>query len=98
MMTYIIIFLSQLIFNFLKVLEIKFTYENKVGRLLMNSVLINSVSLIAVYYSLDLLLNQKDYVVSIFYISGSVLGKFIAMKYDNQGKLLMNIILNKKNR
>lgn len=79
-------------------LEIKFTYENKVGRLLMNSVLINSVSLIAVYYSLDLLLNQKDYVVSIFYISGSVLGKLIAMKYDNQGKLLMNIILNKKNR
>jgi hypothetical protein len=97
-MTYIIIFLSQLLFNFLKVLEIKFTYENKVGRLLINSVLINSVSLIGVYYSLDLLLNKNDYIVSIFYISGSVLGKLFAMKYDNPGKLLWDNLLNKKTK
>jgi hypothetical protein len=97
-MTYIIIFLSQLLFNFLKVLEIKFTYENKVGRLLINSVLINSVSLIGVYYSLDLLLNKNDYIVAIFYISGSVLGKLFAMKYDNPGKLLWDNLLNKKTK
>jgi hypothetical protein len=97
-MTYFIIFLSQLLFNFLKVLEIKFTYENKVGKLLINSVLINSVSLIGFYYSLDLLLNEGDYIVGVFYISGSVMGKFIAMKYDNPGKVLLNTILNKKSK
>jgi len=97
-MTYFIIFLSQLLFNFLKVLEIKFTYENKIGKLLINSVLINSVSLISFYYSLDLLLNEGDYIVGLFYISGSVFGKFIAMKYDNHIKILFNTILNKKSK
>lgn len=65
-------------FNIFKVLEIKFTYENQLNRLLLNSVWINLVSLASVYYSLDSLL-RGDMLVLPFYIGGSVLGKWIAM-------------------
>jgi hypothetical protein len=59
-------------------LEIKFTYENRINRLLLNSVWINLVSLASVYYSLDSLLKGDMWVLP-FYIGGSVLGKWIAM-------------------
>jgi hypothetical protein len=65
-------------FNIFKVLEIKFTYENRINRLLINSVWINLVSLASVYYSLDSLLKGDMWVLP-FYIGGSVLGKWIAM-------------------
>ena len=65
-------------FNIFKVLEIKFTYENQLNRLLINSVWINLVSLASVYFSLDSLLKGDMWVLP-FYIGGSVLGKWIAM-------------------
>ena len=65
-------------FNIFKVLEIKFTYENQLTRLMLNSVWINLVSLASVYYSLDSLLKGDLWVLP-FYIGGSVLGKWIAM-------------------
>lgn len=70
-------------FNIFKVLEIKFTYENQLNRLLVNSVWINLVSLASVYFSLDSLLKGDMWVLP-FYIGGSVLGKWIAMtQMDN---------------
>ena len=72
-------------FNIFKVLEIKFTYENQLNRLLINSVWINLVSLAGMYFSLQPLLFEKDYLVLPFYIGGSVLGKWVAMtQMDNQ--------------
>jgi len=83
MLDYLLVLLFQILFNIFKVLEIKFTYENQLKRLLINSVLINLVSLASVYYSLDRLF-QNDWFVIIFYISGSVIGKWIAMtKFEN---------------
>ncbi len=70
-------------FNIFKVLEIKFTYENQLNRLLVNSVWINLVSLASVYYSLDSLLKGDMWVLP-FYIGGSVIGKWVAMtQMDN---------------
>ena len=83
MMNYIAILTFQIMFNIFKVLEIKFTYENQLSRLLLNSVWINLVSLASVYYSLDSLLKGDMWVLP-FYIGGSVLGKWIAMtQIDN---------------
>lgn len=83
MINYIAILTFQIMFNIFKVLEIKFTYENKLNRLLLNSVWINLVSLASVYFSLDSLLKGDMWVLP-FYISGSVLGKWIAMtQMDN---------------
>lgn len=82
MITYFLVFVSQLLFNLLKILEIKYTYEKKIKQLLINSVLINLVSLIGVYYSLNALLNE-EFVVIFFYLAGSVAGKYVGMKYDS---------------
>jgi len=96
MWIYLIVFCSQLTFNIFKVLEIKYTYEKKVKSLLINSVLINLVSLLGVYYSLDALMND-DFLVIIFYLLGSVLGKYIGMKWDNPLFILRDRILKKTN-
>jgi hypothetical protein len=64
-------------------MEIKFTFENQLRNLLINSVWINLVSLAAVYFSLDRLF-QDDWLILPFYILGSVVGKWIAMtKFEN---------------
>ena len=76
---YLIIFFFQVFFNIFKVLEIKYTYENQIRQLLINSVWINLVSLASVYFSIDRLLDGDMWVIP-FYILGSVLGKWIAMK------------------
>ena len=80
---YLLVLFFQIMFNIFKVLEIKFTYENRLSNLLLNSVWINLVSLASVYYSLDSLLRGDMWVLP-FYIGGSVLGKWIAMtQMDN---------------
>lgn len=80
---YLIVFIFQVLFNIFKVMEIKFTFENQLRNLLINSVWINLVSLAAVYFSLDRLF-QNDWLVLPFYIGGSVVGKWIAMtRFEN---------------
>jgi len=78
---YLIVFSFQTTFNIFKVLEIKYTYENKLNHLLLNSVYINIVSLGSIFFSLDRLF-EGDFFVIPFYIGGSVVGKWIAMKID----------------
>jgi hypothetical protein len=75
---YILVLAFQILFNIFKVLEIKYTYENKLRLLLFNSVYINLISLASVYWSLDRLFAGDLWVIP-FYIGGSVLGKWIAM-------------------
>jgi len=79
---YVLIFIFQVIFNIFKTLEIKYTYENRLKELLINSVWINITSLCTVYFSIDNLF-KKNYVVVPVYIMGSVLGKWISMKGYN---------------
>ena len=75
---YLLVLAFQILFNIFKVLEIKYTYENRLRLLLINSVYINLISLASVYWSLDLLF-VGDWWVIPFYIGGSVIGKWIAM-------------------
>jgi hypothetical protein len=75
---YLLVLFFQITFNIFKVLEIKYTYENKLNALMLNSVWINLVSLASVYFSLDRLF-EGDWWVIPFYIGGSVVGKWIAM-------------------
>jgi ABC-type enterochelin transport system permease subunit len=78
MMVYFLVFAFQFFFNIFKTLEIKYTYEHKVNALLINSVWINVVSLGSTYFALDRLL-AGEWSVIIFYIGGSILGKWFAM-------------------
>ena len=76
---YILIFIFQIVFNIFKTLEIKYTYENKLNQLLINSVWINLTSLCTAYYSLYNLFNHNYAVVPV-YIVGSIIGKWISME------------------
>ena len=93
---YLIVLTFQILFNIFKVLEIKFTYENKLRHLLINSVWINLVSLASVYFSLDRLF-VGDWLVIPFYIGGSVIGKWIAMtKFENTRSWIFNFLYGRK--
>jgi LytS/YehU family sensor histidine kinase len=82
-MQLLFIFLSQLLFNILKVWEIKYTYQHKTIPLLINSVFINLASLATTFISVSNLLNG-EWLVVLFYVMGSVLGKYIGMTiHDN---------------
>ena len=78
----IIVLIAQTLYNIFKVLEIKYTYQNKVGALLINSVWINLVALASTYYAIDDLL-KGNFTIVIFYITGSVLGKYFGMQFGN---------------
>lgn len=92
---YLIVLLFQIMFNIFKVLEIKYTYENRINALMINSVWINLVSLASVYFSLDRLFTGDFWVIP-FYIGGSVIGKWIAMtQFDNPRIKIFNFL--KKN-
>lgn len=93
--TYILVFLSQTLFNIFKVLEIKLTYENKTNALMVNSIFINLVSLTSTYFSIENLLSG-DFVVIIFYVSGSVFGKWFAMThFENYRSKLFKVLFRK---
>ncbi len=78
-MTLLLIFTAQVLFNIFKVLEIRYTLQHNVPRLLFNSVWINLVSLASTYYSLDELF-KGNWVIIMFYITGSVVGKYMGMQ------------------
>ena len=78
----VIVLLAQTLYNIFKVLEIKYTYQNKTVALLLNSVWINLVALASTYYTIDDLL-KGNFTIIIFYIAGSVLGKYLGMQFGN---------------
>jgi len=80
MKVYFLVFLFQLFFNIFKTMEIKYTYENKVRALLFNSVWINLISLATTYLSLERIF-AGDWLIVVFYIGGSVFGKWLAMTH-----------------
>jgi phospholipid N-methyltransferase len=85
---------TQIVF---KTLEIKYTYEHKVKALLYNSVWINLVSLATSYLSLERMFHG-DWLVMVFYISGSVIGKWLAMTQMENIRNKIFEILNLKNK
>lgn len=76
--TYILVFSFNFFFNIFKTMEIKYTYQHKVKALLINSVYINIVSLGSTYFALERLF-AGDRLVLVFFIVGSILGKWVAM-------------------
>jgi len=93
-MIYLLVFLSQMFFNVGKVLEIKLTYENKTRGLIINTILINLVSLISVFYSIENLL-KGDTLIILFYVAGSVVGKWFAMtQIENYRHKILSLFKN----
>ncbi len=74
---YIIIFILQVVYNILKVEEIKYSYEGKTVKLVVNSIFLNITALFTTFYSVKFMLDG-DFIVSIIYIIGSAFGKWLA--------------------
>ena len=92
MKVYVTVLLFQILFNVFKTLEIKYTYEGKVKALLFNSVWINLVSRGSTYFAIDRMF-KGDWLVFIFYVAGSVLGKWIGMvKVEDYEKKVYNLL------
>jgi hypothetical protein len=90
----VIVLLAQTMYNILKVLEIKYTYQNKIGALLLNSIWINLIALASTYYAIDDLLNGR-FTIVIFYVIGSVLGKYLGMQFGNPRNKIWNKLFKK---
>lgn len=80
-MVYLIVFILQSIFNVLKVLEIKYSVTNRTKPLLINSVLISSLTIVVSYYSLEELFSG-NWKIIFSYVDGSVVGKWFVLKYE----------------
>jgi uncharacterized membrane protein YqgA involved in biofilm formation len=79
-------------------MEIKYTYENKVKELMINSIWINLVSLGSVYFAIDSLF-KGNWSVIIVYIIGSVVGKWVAMKhFENYRQKVYQLFSKKRGR
>jgi hypothetical protein len=93
-MIYILIFFLQFFFNISKVLEIKYTYENKLNLLMLNTVIINLLTLAATYFSIEYLL-RGEFIVILFYITGGVFGKWFALThFENYRAKILNLFKN----
>lgn len=95
MFYYLLVFCFNFFFNIFKTLEIKYTYQNKIKALMINSVFINLVSLTATFFSLERLFDG-DYLIVLFYTAGSVVGKWFAMTHIENIRHRVLQILNKK--
>lgn len=81
---YFTIFILQFIYNYLRVYEIKHSYDGKTSQLIFNSILMNSTALITTYVSVSEML-KGDVTIFVVYILGAVFGKWIATtKYFNK--------------
>jgi hypothetical protein len=74
---YFLVFFFQVLFNILKVYEIRFSYENNTRKLVINSIMMNLMTILSFYYSLNLMISG-DWKVIIVFVSGGALGKLIA--------------------
>jgi len=80
-MIWVAIFFSQIVFNILKVLEIRYTYEQNIPKLLFNSIWMGLASLASMFWSLDELLKGNWFVVPV-YVFGNLVGKYLGMCVD----------------
>lgn len=80
MIDYFAILFFQILFNFLKVLEIQLSYENKTTKLLIVTVFLSLLALSSTFLSINLLL-EGDFYVVISFVVGSVVGKWLASTF-----------------
>jgi len=81
MITWLLVFSAQVFFNILKVLEIRYTYENNTPKLLFNSIWMGFVSLASTFLAVDELAKGNLEIFPV-YIIGNLVGKYIGMKID----------------
>jgi hypothetical protein len=85
MISYISIFVLQIAFNICKVLEIRYTYENRLAPILWVGLALSVMMILGFYLSIGALL-KGEWVVVLIYVSGSVLGKYLSFLINKRKK------------
>ena len=78
LMTCLVIFVLQAAMAILKVHEIKYNDGEELRKAMLNSFLISVVALLALTIGVSSLL-KGDWVVAVFFVAGSMFGKWLAM-------------------
>lgn len=78
LMTCLVIFVLQAAMAILKVHEIKYNDGEELRKAMINAFLISVVALLALTIGVSSLL-KGDWVVAVFFVAGSVFGKWLAM-------------------
>jgi len=76
---YISIFALQFVYNYLRVYEIKHSYDNNTFKVIINAFLMNATALITTYISISEML-KGDLMIAFIFILGAVFGKWFATK------------------
>lgn len=79
-MDVVLLFIFQFSINILRTLEIQHTYNKQINKSLINTLMINAISLASLYFSIDALVQGNLYAIAA-YLTGSISGKFVSMKY-----------------
>lgn len=82
MIFYILVSILQLMMSIFKVLEIKWSYENKVIHLTILTLLMSSVWLTSTSIGVSAIL-QGDILMGVIFTLSSAIGKIIALKLTN---------------
>jgi len=97
-MIYLLVFIFQFLYNIFKVYEIKYTYENKIKNLVINSIILNGLTLSSTYYSIDHLL-KGEIIVILFFIMGAAIGKWFALThFENYRAKILNLLNNENKK
>lgn len=78
LMTCLVIFVLQAAMAILKVHEIKYNDGEELRKAMINAFLISVVALLALTIGVSSLL-KGDWVVAVFFVAGSMFGKWLAM-------------------
>jgi hypothetical protein len=78
LMTCLVIFVLQAAMAILKVHEIKYNDGEELRKAMLNAFLISVVALLALTIGVSSLL-KGDWVVAVFFVAGSMFGKWLAM-------------------
>lgn len=89
MLLYVILAIIQIAFNILRILEIKYSYDEDIPKTLVIGFLMSIVWLMSTSLGVTAVLNL-DYIMMIDYILSSLLGKYLALKLRHYWKLKKN--------
>lgn len=85
-MTYVLLALIQIIFNLLKILEIKYRYDENMKMTLLVGFFTAIVWLFSTAIGVSAVI-KLDYLMMIDYVISSMLGKYLALKFRKNWKI-----------
>jgi len=86
MMEYVILGIIQILFNLLKLLEIKYSYDENMKMTILIGFMLSIVWLFSTALGVSAVI-KLDYVMMIVYVFSSLLGKILALKLQKYWRI-----------